>query len=70
MIYDRKITCSFYHGETFANVKFQNKLVLGVAKAAQMDEKLGGKLLVQNILLWKEHALKCPELSNWIHYVA
>ena len=31
--------------------QLQNKLVLGVANSAQMDEKLGGKLLVQKMFL-------------------
>ena len=51
MIYERKITCFFYHGLTFANINFQNELVFGVADLAQMDENLGGKLLVQKMLL-------------------
>ena len=32
-------------------INFQNKLVLGVANSAQMDKKLGGKLLVQKMFL-------------------
>ena len=54
MIYERKIAWFCYHGCPFANINFQNELVLGVAYSAQMDEKLGGKLLVQKILLWNE----------------
>ena len=33
------------------NIDLQNKLVLGMAISAQIDEKLGGKLLVQKILV-------------------
>ena len=40
-----------------------------MANLAQMDQKLGGKLLVQKILPCNEHALKCPELCYWIHHV-
>ena len=40
-----------------------------MANTAQMDKKLGGKLLVQKMLLWHEHALKSSELCYWIHYV-
>ena len=53
----------------FCKYQLQNKLVLGVTNLAQMDQKLGGKLLVQKILPWNEHALKCPELCYWIHHV-
>ena len=41
----------FYHGLTFANINFQNELFSGEANSAQMDEKLGGELLVQKMLL-------------------
>ena len=34
-----------------ANINFQNEFILGVANSAQMDEKLGGKLLFQEMLL-------------------
>ena len=51
MIYERKTTCFLYHGQTFVNINFQNELVLGVANSAQMEENVGGKLLVQKILL-------------------
>ena len=36
--------------------------------SAQIDENLGGKLLVQKMLLWNENTLKCSELCCWIHY--
>ena len=39
----------FYHG---------NELALEVANSSQMDEKLGGELLVQKLLLWSKHNLK------------
>ena len=34
-----------------------------------MNEKLGEKLVVQKMLLWNEHTLKCSELCYWINYV-
>ena len=49
-----KLHVFFYHSETLTNIKLQNELVLGVANSAQMDEKLGEKLLVQKMLLRNE----------------
>ena len=54
MIYERKNTCFFYPCKTFANFNFQNELVLRIANSAKMNGNLGGKLLVQKMLLSNE----------------
>ena len=35
-------------------INFQNELVIWVANSAEMDENLGGKLLVQKMHLWNK----------------
>ena len=43
-----KLHVFYIYSQTFANINFENEIVLGVVNLEQMDESIGGKVIGSN----------------------